>query len=195
MTDYQIAKISKPVTPADQVVISTNERMAYIYALDSRIPLSDIVKRLQREPKLDIIARKEDEKIVVTAGKISRQFSYQPNGPYTDPYGQTWTFDGDPRLLDMTIKNNRITYGKYPDVLARLYGALNSHEGRYVVVTVRPGHELITESSPTHIGGAAHGSLHEVDSLVPLVVTGTTTGPKTLRIVDLKDWLLRLTTE
>ncbi|AWX59286.1 alkaline phosphatase family protein [Brevibacillus brevis] len=195
LTDYQIAKISKPVTPADQVVISTNERMAYIYALDSRIPLSDIVKRLQREPKLDIIARKEDEKIVVTAGKISRQFSYQPNGAYTDPYGQTWTFNGDPRLLDMTIKNNRITYGKYPDVLARLYGALNSHEGRYVVVTVRPGHELITESSPTHIGGAAHGSLHEVDSLVPLVVTGTTTGPKTLRIVDLKDWLLRLTTE
>ncbi|MBH0330834.1 phosphodiesterase [Brevibacillus brevis] len=195
LTDYRIAKISQPVTHTDQVVISPNERMAYIYALDSRIPLSDIVKRLQREPKLDIIARKEDQKIVVTAGKISRQFSYQPNGPYTDPYGQTWTFDGDPRLLDMTIKNNRITYGKYPDVLARLYGAMNSHEGRYVIATVQPGYELIGESSPTHIGGGAHGSLHEIDSLVPLLVTGTTTEPKTLRIVDLKDWLLRLTTE
>ncbi|MDC0761882.1 alkaline phosphatase family protein [Brevibacillus sp. AG] len=195
LTDYQIAKISQPVTPTDQIVISANERMAYIYALDSRIPLSDIVKRLQREPKLDILARKEDKKIVVTAGKINREFSYQPNGPFTDPYEQTWTFSGDPRLLDMTMNKNRITYGKYPDVLARLYGAMNSHEGRYVVVTVQPGHELITESSPTHIGGAAHGSLHEVDSLVPLLVTGIATGPQTLRIVDLKDWLLRLTTE
>ncbi|WP_429844642.1 alkaline phosphatase family protein [Brevibacillus sp. FIR094] len=195
LTDYQIAKISKPVTPTDQIVISTNERMAYIYALDPRIPLPDIVKRLQREPKLDIIARKDDQRIIVSAGKINREFIYQPNGPFIDPYGQTWTFSGDPRLLDMTMNKNRITYGKYPDVLARLYGAMNSHEGRYVVVTVQPGHELITESSPTHIGGAAHGSLHEVDSLVPLLVTGTTTGPQTLRIVDLKDWLLRLTTE
>ncbi|CAI8954356.1 putative AP superfamily protein [Brevibacillus sp. IT-7CA2] len=195
LTDYQIAKISQPVNPTDQIVISTNERMAYIYAMDSRISLSDIVKRLQREPKLDIIARKEDNKIVVTAGKINREFIYQPSGPFTDPYGQKWTFSGDPRLLDITINKDRITYGKYPDVLARLYGAMNSHEGRYVVVTVQPGHELITESSPTHIGGAAHGSLHEVDSLVPLLVTGTATGPQTLRIVDLKDWLLRLTTE
>ncbi|EJL28065.1 alkaline phosphatase family protein [Brevibacillus sp. BC25] len=195
LTDYQIAKISQPVTPTDQIVISTNERMAYIYALNSRISLSDIVKRLQREPTLDIIARKENKKIVVTAGKINREFAYQPNGPFTDPYGQTWAFSGDPRLLDITINKDRITYGKYPDALARLYGAMNSHEGRYVVVTVQPGHELITESSPTHIGGAAHGSLHEVDSLVPLLVTGTTTGPKTLRIVDLKDWLLHLTTE
>ncbi|UED76753.1 alkaline phosphatase family protein [Brevibacillus sp. DP1.3A] len=195
LTDYQIAKISQPVTPTNQIVISTNERMAYIYALDSRIPLSDIASRLQREPKLDIIARKENKKIVVTAGKINRKFTYQPNGPFTDPYGQKWTFSGDPSLLDMTMNKNRITYGKYPDVLARLYGAMNSHEGRYVVVTVQPGHELITESSPTHIGGAAHGSLHELDSLVPLLVTGTTTGPKTLRIVDLKDWLLHLTTK
>lgn len=30
---------------------------------------------------------------------------------------------------------------------------MNSHEGRYVVVTVQPGYELVGESSPTHIGG------------------------------------------
>ncbi|MFS0555377.1 alkaline phosphatase family protein [Brevibacillus sp. 179-C9.3 HS] len=195
LNHYQIAKISQPVTPNDQIVISTNERMAYIYALDSRIPISNIVRLLQREPKLDIIAMKDNKKVIVTAGKVNRQFAYQPKGPFTDPYGQSWSFDGDPRLLDITIQNKQITYGKYPDVLARLYGAMNSHEGRYVIATVRPGYELITESSPTHIGGAAHGSLHELDSLVPLLVTGTTTRPRTLRIVDIKDWLMRLTNE
>lgn len=195
LTPYQIAKIGRPVTPTDQIVISTNERMAYIYALDPRIPLSDIVKHLQREPKLDIIARKDGQKVIVTAGKDNRQFTYQQKGDTTDPYGQSWTYSGDPRLLDLTISKNRITYGKYPDALARLYGAMNSHEGRYVVVTVQPGHELITESSPTHIGGAAHGSLHEVDSLVPMLVAGTTSRPQSLRIVAMKEWLLRLTAE
>lgn len=64
---------------------------------------------------------------------------------------------------------------------------MHSHEGRYVVITVKPGYELVGESSPTHIGGAAHGSLHEKDSLVPLLVSGTDTRPKTLRIVDPRD--------
>ena len=90
------------------------------------------------------------------------------------------------------MRKRQLTYGKYPDALARLYGAMHSHPGRYVIVTVQPGYELITESSPTHIGGGAHGSLHAVDSLVPLLVTGTDSRPKSLRIVDLKEWVLRL---
>jgi hypothetical protein len=100
---------------------------------------------------------------------------------------------GNPDLVDLTLSEKRIAYGRYPDALARLYGALHSHEGRFLVVTAKPGHELVAESSPTHIGGAAHGSLHEKDSLVPLIVSGTNSRPKTLRIVDLKDWLLGLT--
>ncbi|WP_213025065.1 hypothetical protein [Brevibacillus reuszeri] len=50
-------------------------------------------------------------------------------------------------------------------------------------------------SSPTHLGGGARGSLHEADSLVPLLVVGSKTRPQTLQLVDLKDWLLRLANE
>ncbi|MEK5237585.1 alkaline phosphatase family protein [Paenibacillus sp. FSL L8-0470] len=190
---YRIAKLSEPVRPEeDQIVISANERMAYVYAIDSKLELSDMVKLLKNEDKLDIIAMKDDKNIHVTSGKSDKMFSYRPGGKYVDEYGQSWTLSGAPKIADISITNNRISYGKYPDVLARLYGAMHSHEGRYVIVTVNPGYEIVGESSPTHIGGGAHGSLHELDSVVPLIVSGTNTRPKTLRIVDIKDWILKL---
>ncbi|GED32246.1 hypothetical protein BCE02nite_33870 [Brevibacillus centrosporus] len=169
--------------------------MAYVYAIDDQVPLSDVVKHLQKESKLDLIAIKDGNTVQVTTGKNSRMLSYRPGGNATDEYGQFWTISGDPSMADITVTNNRIKYGKYPDVLARLYGAMNSHEGRFAVVTVQPGYEVVTESSPTHIGGGAHGSLHELDSLVPFLVTGTDTLPKTMRIVDIKDWILQLVNE
>jgi predicted AlkP superfamily pyrophosphatase or phosphodiesterase len=193
---YRIAKINRPIQPDDQIVLSSNERMAYVYAIDDKVSLSKVVQHLQKEGKLDIIAWKVNETIEVTAGNSRKKFSYRRGGTYKDEYGQSWTLSGDPGLMDIKISaNNRIQYGKYPDVLARLYGAMNSHEGRYVVVTIKPGYELVAENSPTHLDGGAHGSLHEKDSLVPLFVAGTNTRPKTLRIVDMKDWILQLVNE
>ncbi|WP_068503070.1 alkaline phosphatase family protein [Paenibacillus kribbensis] len=193
LNHYRIAKLNQPVRNEDQIVISANERMAYIYAINDNVELSNVVKLLQNENKLDIIAMKDGKNdIHVTKGKKGKLFSYHPGGKFIDEYGQSWTLSGEEGLVDITVNNNRIKYGKYPDVLARLYGAMNSHEGKYVLVTVKPGYELACESSPTHIGGGAHGSLHEKDSLVPLIISGTNTRPKTLRIVDIKDWILQL---
>ncbi|QYK69459.1 hypothetical protein KAI36_04646 [Paenibacillus sp. S02] len=196
LNHYRIAKLNQPVRNEDQIVISANERMAYIYAINDNVELSDVVKLLQNENKLDIIAMKDGKNnIHVTKGKKGKLFSYHPCGKFIDEYGQSWTLSGEEDLVDITVNNNRIKYGKYPDVLARLHGAMNSHEGRYVVVTVQPGYELVGESSPTHIGGGAHGSLNEKDSLVPLIISGTNTRPKTLRIVDIKDWIMQLVNE
>jgi hypothetical protein len=195
LSRYRIAKLDQPVTTGDQIVISANERMAYVYAIDDHVKLSDIAKLLQHEDKLDIIAMKNDQDIQITAGNNDRMLTYRPGGSYSDDYGQTWTLSGEPALADITLSGKRMKYGNYPDVLARLYGAMHSHEGRYIVVTVQPGYELAGESSPTHIGGGSHGSMHKVDSLVPIIVTGTNSRPKTLRIVDFKDWILQLTNE
>jgi hypothetical protein len=189
---YRIAKLNQPVRAGDQIVIAANERMAYVYAIDPRVEISDIVEHLKNEDKLDIIAVKDNKNIRVTAGKSDKTFVYRPGGKYKDEYGQTWTISGDPDLVDISITNNWISYGRYPDVLARLYGSMNSHEGKYVVVTAQPGYEIVGESSPTHVNGGAHGSLHELDSLVPLIVSGTNTRPKTLRTVAIKEWILKL---
>ncbi|MDF2713280.1 MAG: phosphodiesterase [Paenibacillus sp.] len=193
LNDYRIAKLGKPVGEDDQIVIAANERMAYIYAISPDLKLSDVMHRMHAEDKLDMIAIKQDDSVMLTAGgKSDSVLTYRPGGDYTDEYGQTWSLSGDPALADISLHELGIEYGKYPDVLARLYGALHSHEGQYAVVTVKPGYELIGESSPTHHGGGAHGSLHELDSVVPLIVAGTDSKPKSLRLVDLKNWILQM---
>ncbi|MDT3424850.1 putative AlkP superfamily pyrophosphatase or phosphodiesterase [Paenibacillus forsythiae] len=193
LNGYRIAKLGRPVGQDDQVVVAANERMAYIYAISPDLKLSELVKKLQAEDKLDIIAVKQDHSVLLTGGgKGNNVLTYRPGGPFLDEYGQKWSLSGAPDLADISLHGHRINYGQYPDVLARLYGALHSHEGRFVVVTVKPGYELAGESSPAHRGGGAHGSLHEADSIVPLIVTGTDLQPKHPRIVDLKNWILRV---
>lgn len=193
LSSYRIARLNRPVGQEDQIVIAANERMAYIYAISPALKLTEIVKSLQAEEKLDLIAVNEGDSVRLTAGGQGDRFlSFHSGGPYTDEYGQEWTLLGDPALADITIQDNKIKYGQYPDVLARLNGALHSHEGQYAVVTVKPGYELIGESSPAHHGGGAHGSLHEVDSVVPLIVAGTDSRPPSLRTVDMKDWILKM---
>ncbi|AMA72994.1 MULTISPECIES: alkaline phosphatase family protein [Aneurinibacillus] len=192
LSSYRIAEEGKPARKTDQIVLGFNERMAYVYALDERLSLSEIARSLQKDKRIDVIAWKEGSFIRIVNGGKEGDFFYRRNGRYIDTYGQTWSMQGDASVLDLSVTGNRIAYGSYPDGLARLYGALHSHPGRYLILTARPGCELTGPSIHTHINGAGHGSLHEQDSLVPLIVSGTDLSPKHLRIVDMKDWILRL---
>ncbi|MEF3303732.1 alkaline phosphatase family protein [Paenibacillus sp. GYB003] len=193
LSEYRIAELGRPVGGDDQIVIAPNERMAYVYSVSPDLKIDEIVKRLQAENKLDIIAAKREGSVWLTAGGQGENgLLYRPGGEYSDEYGQTWSLSGDPVIPDIFVQDHSIRYGKFPDVLARLYGALHSHEGQFAVVTVKPGYELVGESSPTHRGGGSHGSLHEVDSVVPLIAAGTDSRPKSLRTVDLKQWILQM---
>ncbi|MEK4875520.1 hypothetical protein N1I87_12745 [Bacillus sp. FSL W8-0102] len=193
LQNYRISKLGEPIKENDQIVLAVNERMAFIYSLDQNIPLSEIAFKLKTDSKVAFIAWKENDWIHVTDEKTKETFKYRPNGKFTDPYNQSWTLEGDSSILDLAIKENDIQYGNYPDALARLYSSFHSHNGRYLIVDAKPGHEFISEKSPTHIGGAAHGSLHKQDSIVPMIVVGTDARPQSLRQVDLKDYFLQLT--
>lgn len=190
---YRIPKLREKITSSHEVIICTNERMAFIYTLDSdRIPLEELARKLQQDERVDIIAWKKDHSIIVISGIETGQLIFRPSGNFRDDYGQSWNIEGNHTILDLSINNNNIKYGAYPDALARLYTTFFSHEGDYLVVNAKPGYECKAESSPTHVGGGSHGGLHEQDSLVPMIVTGTDTKPKNMRILDLKDWILSL---
>jgi predicted AlkP superfamily pyrophosphatase or phosphodiesterase len=189
---YRITKLRERVQKEDQILLCVNERMAYIYSIDKYVPLARIAGHLQKDDRIDVIAWKEGEIIHVIEGGKEGVLSFRPGGQYVDPYQQRWSLQGKLSILDISTKGNQMTYHDYPDALARLYGALHSHPGRYLVVTARPGFELVGESSPTHLNGGGHGSLHKQDSLVPMLVTGTDSSPKHLRIVDIKDWILKM---
>ncbi|MFC4410364.1 alkaline phosphatase family protein [Chungangia koreensis] len=176
-----------------EIAIAINERMAYIYLNDSKIQLQDVVRKLRQDDRIAWIAYKENQLNVVQTIN-GEQLAFSSNGPYTDTYGQSWNVSGTYSILDLHV-SDQISYGNYPDALARLHGALHSQEGRFLIVEAKPGFEFIESHSYDHSGGGAHGSLHKVDSIVPLIVAGTEERPVHPRVVDLKEWIYRLTVQ
>ncbi|WP_236694914.1 alkaline phosphatase family protein [Peribacillus butanolivorans] len=191
LSNNHVLKLGDPVRNNDEVVITANERMAYVYKINNGFSIKDIASKLQADSRIAWIAWKENEMIQVISGATKEVFQFKPGGPYKDVYDQTWYIKGNSAILDLDIKSNHhITYRNYPDGLSRLYGALHSHKGDFLIVDAKPGYEFIGESSPEHAGGGAHGSMHKDDSLTPMIVTGTDKSIDHLRIVDIKSWIL-----
>lgn len=189
---YKIHKISEPVLSDDQIVLGLNERMSFIYFLDNKIKAEDILEILKQDSRIDVMAWREGKQVIVSKVGMSGTLTFQPGGEYTDQYGQSWSVDGNEKIMDLVVKDNKINYGDYPDGLARLYSSFFSHSGAFLVVNAKPGYEFIGGGSPRHVGGASHGSLHKDDSHFPMIVAGTNVEPRYQRMVDLKDWILRL---
>lgn len=179
--------------PTGQLAIAINERMAYIYINDEQVELREILNILKEEERIGFIAWKEEQMSYVVSPQSDEALIFSPSGTYVDEYEQSWNLDGDISILDLAINDKgRIQYRNYPDALARLYGALHSQKGHVMIVDAKPSYEFIEEHSHDHAGGSAHGSLHQVDSIVPLIITGTNQRPKYHRLVDVKEWIVQL---
>ncbi|MEC0493314.1 alkaline phosphatase family protein [Bacillus glycinifermentans] len=191
---YRIVKLKKGVTSDDQIVLAVNERMAFIYTLDQEnLPLQQVAEQLKEDERIDIIAWKNEKNAIeVISGEGDGKLIFKQGGDRADEYGQSWTLEGDGKVLDLTVAETSVAYGKFPNALARLYSSCFSHEGDYLIVSAKPGCEFIGEGSPTHIGGASHGALHEQDSLVSMIIAGTDSRPKYKRIVDVKEWIKQI---
>ncbi|TFE24291.1 alkaline phosphatase family protein [Cohnella luojiensis] len=190
---YDVLRTGNPVTDLTEIALAVNETSAYVYTLKTKPSLREIVDRLRVEPRLSLIAWKENGWIRVVQNGVPGDFRYKKKGASEDPYGQTWSLQGNPDVLDIKeAGKNRLGFGQYPDAMQRLYSAMNSHPGSYLMITAKPGYELVAHSSPTHKGGGGHGSLHQTESIVPLIICGTDAKPKLHRLVDLKKYLLGL---
>ena len=195
---YRILKPGDMVQPDTDLALAVNETMCYVYNLHPKNnSLPDIVNLLSGEDRMDLIAWKEGPWVYVRTAGTAQMMRYQPGKDLFDPYGQGWKIEQDERVMDLRINRDQqptLRYGKYPDGLMRLYAALHSHEGEYLVLTAKMGQEFAGLSTVTHKGGGAHGSLHQTESLVPVLIGGTNQQPKHQRIVDLKDYFLQLVT-
>lgn len=189
----RIARIQHKAIDKDQLALCVNQRMAYIYLLDKRLSFRQLIEQLKEDSRIDVVAWKNGQDIHVASGIKDGLLTFRPDGAYTDVYSQSWSVEGELDILDLQLtKNQFLTYGDYPDALARLYGALQSHEGRFIVVNAKPGCEFKAQSTPFHLSGAAHGSLHRQESNVPLIIAGTDEKPAFSRMVDLKKFILSL---
>jgi hypothetical protein len=193
---YRVLPPWEQVSEETEVVLAVNETMAYVYKLKEQLSLREMAGVLQAETRMDLIAWKGEEGwIHVMRTGDGQEMRYRVGGRVKDRYDQAWSIEGAAgEVLDLRFSSDGhiVEYGDYPDSLQRLYGALHSHEGEFLVVTAKPGFELADRSSPAHVGGGAHGSLHRKETLIPLMIYGTEERPEKLRIVDLKSYLLKL---
>ncbi|MFD1956328.1 alkaline phosphatase family protein [Paenibacillus thailandensis] len=191
---YKILLPSRRAAKETELALAVNETMAYVYKLNTKAALRDIASQLCGDARIDFAAWEEGGSIHVMQGGTRKTMRYRPGKETADSYGQAWMADGAVDVLDLRIDhaNKTLNYGRYPDVLQRLSAALHSHDGEFLVVTAKEGYELATSGSPVHREGGGHGGLTATESLVPLIIAGTDAKPDKLRIVDLKDYLLKL---
>ncbi len=186
LSSFSIYKLGAEFQDKDEVVVCNNERMGYIYPLSAELQAS-VVEAVAIDSRLDIIAWKEGEWVVARKGGTNQVMRFRRGGPLRDPYGAEWTVEGNAEVLDLQLAGNSVDYESFPDGMARLYGALFSQDVPVVVVNAAPGYDLLSEYSPTHLGGGSHGSLHKQDSTIPLIVAGASCPfPRPARLIDVK---------
>lgn len=190
LSGFAIHKLGTEVTEEVDVVIANNERMTYLYPIDEE-KLPAMVDALSVDERIDVIAWKEKEHIVARRGGSGQILRFWRKGPYADGFGSTWGVEGDSSVLDVRFDGETLLFDIYPDVFSRLYGALFSQSCPVIAVTAGAGYEFLSESAPTHLGGGSHGSLHKQDSLIPLLVAGTSRAfPLPARLIDVKPFIL-----
>lgn len=191
--DFRLYRLGSKQSPADDVAIAVNGRMSYVYALSSRVAIRNIVDRVKQDQRIDVIAWRENGWIHVAQG--NRLLQYRRGSQLTDRFGQRWDLNGDREILDITVdtKDGRLDSQLYPDGLRRLESVFSSHQGRFLVLTAKPGAEFAADEAPNHVGGGNHGSLHRSDSIVPLIVApADVVPPPPSRMVELKQYILSL---
>ena len=178
-------------------IICNNERLAYLYTFRNKS--EQIIDALKQDDRIDWLAYPDGDQVVVEKRAQLEDYTddykliYSREGEYIDCYNQSWTLMGDNKALDLHIIGQHIQYGDYPDALMRLYGAVFAQQTKdVIVVTAKPSYEFKSQGSAKHNGGASHGSLHKQDSEIPIIIGGTTKVPKHNRIVDIKEFVLRL---
>jgi predicted AlkP superfamily pyrophosphatase or phosphodiesterase len=192
---YRNTPLGRTAAPDDDVAIAVNGRMCYVYSLSQRAPLAALVSLFASDPRIDLVAWKEQGWIYVRRGGSERWLRYREGQAYRDEFGKLWDVEGDWSVLGLAVhgKERRIGSPEYPDAFSRLKGSLDSHQGEFLVATAMPGTELHVNRSPNHPGGGNHGSLHREDSLAPMIVTGKGRLPSLPeRQVEIKSFVLSL---
>ena len=190
LSRFSILPLGEPVTDEVDLVIGNNERMSYLYPLKGEM-LTQVVEAVSVDKRIDLIAWKEGEQVVVRRGASEQTLRFWRNGPYVDDYGTAWSAEGDFTVLDVQKADQKLRFSTYPDAFSRLYGALFSQTSPVIAVNAAPGYQFLSELAPTHPGGGSHGSLHKRDSLVPLLIAGASRSfPTPARIVDVAGFIL-----
>lgn len=57
--------------------------------------------------RIDIIAWKNESSIHVESGMKEGSLKYRPSGKFTDIYNQSWSIEGDAKILDLNLTTEK----------------------------------------------------------------------------------------
>lgn len=203
LKEFSLATAGEAWSGDDQIMACPNMRVAQIYARRPTTELFErVVKDLLRERRIDqvcwhegIVAKDRNGYYVATADRGVLRFWISEAGEgaavesATDDYGCRWSWEGDLRAVGARVSDDgRLIFREYPNAFERLAGGLDHHEGGHIWATARPGFEFRVPGAKVHERGGSHGSLHELDSIMPLILAGAPDGvsiPAHPRTVDI----------
>lgn len=162
--------------------VGPNDRMCYFYfPEDAERCRADVLEVVSGWKAVDQVFWRDGDAFHALRRATDERMSWRRGGPISDPWGQRWTVEGSPGAVDAWLEGDFLRYGDYPNALERVASALSVPGGGTLVLTAALGYEF-TSGFP--MGRGNHGSLHALDSYVPLVTVGLQ-APLMPRITDL----------
>jgi hypothetical protein len=151
------------------LAVAASNRAGHVYRLASDMPLDEIAGRMLERASVDVAAWLEDEHAVVR--RHGRELRFRPGGSRQDLRGGRWEIEGELATLDLE-GDDTLGSATYPNALERIWQILGCVNAGDVVVSAEPAFEFRDSGGASHLGGGSHGSLHAVDSRVPLAAVG-----------------------
>lgn len=170
------------------LVIAGNGRMAGI-SLGKPALRAAVIETLHGVEGIDLVLYRDEDVLVAERNGRELRFARVGEGGKLDPYGNAWWTAGSPEVLDLALSDAGVTYGRYPNALERIEGYLLSDRSADIAVSLAPGFDL-EDSWGGHQRQGDHGSLHAVDSLVPLLLSSPLPSDGPLRTVDVASIVL-----
>jgi hypothetical protein len=200
---FRQATLGRPWQEGDEIMICPNMRAAQVYL---RRPNPRDVRRAMQAALADgrvdhVICRVADldggaDRYRVESSRGGLSFWPGASGAFhaEDAFGNTWSWDGDLRVLDAAVDAGRLMWHDYPNAFERLAGVLGHPQSATLWVTARAGCEFEVPGGQPHLGGSSHGGLHALESYCPLIVAGPERVelPAHVRSIDVAPLCLRL---
>ena len=191
LSDFPRMGLRDRAETGKEIVVCCNERMAAVEILkDSEIVRDQVIAKLLPDKRIELIMWHKDGRYFVRQGGSERMLSFAPGEDIRDNWGAAWNIDGDISALNGEIKEGIFYSDDFPDALTRIKQALDCRVGMRILLSAVPGCEFLNEAAPVHPNGGSHGSIHRVDSLVPLIISGSDQDLNKPRIYDIKEYIL-----
>jgi hypothetical protein len=153
--DLRLLRARRPRPDRADLAVLASNRAGMVYRLPGcPLDVRELAERLDYEPSADVVLFRENGYAVARREGEELRFA---------PAEAGWSTAGDVAVLDAD---------RYPNGIARSWGALACTAAGEIVVSAAEGYEFADLGGRHHAGGGSHGSLLAGDSMVPMITAG-----------------------